>query len=154
MSRRKSVSAEELMRQLEADPKWTAQRDAKLARRAERQKRIDSDQASMIADLAAVGVCVRSVYDFVGKQAAPETALPVLVRHLNEKHLAVVREGIIRALGLPCAREIAFDSLRHAYCTERDPSLRWVIANALSGMAHLEELAELPGIEEFAALFK
>ena len=51
------------------------------------------------------------------------------------------------------AREIAFDSLRHAYCTERDPSLRWVIANALSGM-DLQELAELPGIEEFAGLFK
>ena len=141
------------MRQLEADPEWVAKRDAKAARHAERAKELAADEAPIIAELASVGVTVSSVYDFVGKQLAPDVVLPILVRHLNVEHHERIGEGLIRALGIPSARAIAFDPLREAYLKERDPTLRWVIANAFSGMARLDEVADLPGIEEFAALF-
>lgn len=147
------ITAGEQMSQLEADREWVAQRDAKAARHAERAKRLADDEAPIIAELAAVGVTVSSVYDFVGKQPAPDVALPILVRHLNVEHHERIREGLIRALSIPSARAIAFDLLRHAFLKERDPTLRWVIANAFSGMARLDEVADLPGIQEFAALF-
>jgi hypothetical protein len=147
------MTADELMSKLESDPEWVAKRDARNARRAERAKQINADEATIIGELAAVGVTVSSVYDFVGKQLAPDVALPVLVRHLNVEHHPNIREGVIRALGIPNARTLAFGPLCDAYREERDPNLRWVIANALSGMARFEELADLPGIEEFAALF-
>jgi hypothetical protein len=76
-----------------------------------------------------------------------------LVRHLNTPHLRNIREGVIRALGVPAARVLAFESLRAAYQVERDPSLRWVIANALAGMVRFDEVRDLPGIEEYAKLF-
>jgi hypothetical protein len=141
------------MRRLETDPKWVAERDARQARRAERAKRIEADETSIIADLEEVGVTVSSVYDFVNKQAAPRAALPILIKHLKVQHHPRVREGIIRSLGLPSARESAFVELCDAFCHERDPILRFVIANALSGMARFNEVEKLPGIEEFAALF-
>jgi hypothetical protein len=147
------ITAGELMRQLEADPEWVAKRDAREARHAERAKLIAADEAPIILDLAAVGVVVSSVYDFVGKQLAPDVALPVLARHLNVEHHPRIREGIIRALGIPSARGVAFEVVCDVYRSERDPTLRWVAANALSGMARFEEVAALPGIEEFVALF-
>jgi hypothetical protein len=147
------VSAEELMAQLEADPKWLAERKARNARHAARAKLAASDEAGVIADLRAVGVFAESVYDFVGKRRAPIAAFAVLIRHLDEKHLPNIREGLIRALGLPEARDVAFDRLCVAYREENDPTLRWVIANALSGMARLEELSELPHISLYAGLF-
>ena len=61
--------------------------------------------------------------------------------------------AMIRSLGVPDARGIALEPLCNAYLNERDPNLRWVIANALSAMARLGELTHLPGIEEYSALF-
>jgi hypothetical protein len=147
------MTAEELMRQLEANPEWVAQRDARAGRHAERAKQIAADEAPIIAQLATVGVAVSSVYDFVGKQLAPDLALPILVGHLEVEHHPRIREGLIRALGIPSARKIAFGPLCDAFRTERDPTLRWVIANAFSGMARFEEVSDLPGIQEFAGLF-
>jgi len=153
VARDDQITAEQLMRQLEADPEWVAKRDAREARHAERAKLIAADETSVISDLAAVGVAVSSVYDFVGNQLAPDVALPVLARHLKVEHHPRVREGIIRALGIPSARRVAFDLLCDVYRSERDSTLRWVAANALSGMARFEDVSALPGIEEFAALF-
>jgi hypothetical protein len=150
---RSEVSAEELMRRLEADPKWVAERDARQARRAARAQLEAADETSLVAGLAAVAVSVSSVYDFVGQRIAPAKAIPVLLRHLDVDHHPSIREGVIRALGVPGARPLAFDRLRAEYRRERDPNLQWVIANALSGMARLEELSDLPGIEQYAGLF-
>lgn len=147
------VTAEQLMRQLESDPEWVTERHAREGRHAERVKLIADDEATVVVELAAVGVAVSSVYDFVGKQLAPDAALPVLARHLSVEHHPNTREGIIRALGIPSARGIAFELLCDVYRNEREPMLRWVAANALSGMARFEEVSTLPGIEDFVALF-
>src|SRR5262245_23196466 len=124
MPKKKSITADELMNRLEADPEWVARRTARDARRAERECRLAADEASVIADLAAAGAFVSSVYDFVNGGPAPDIALPVLVRHLGVAHQDRIREGIIRALGIPSARGIAFEPLRDAFRNERDPTLR------------------------------
>jgi hypothetical protein len=153
VAKKKQITAGELMRKLEADPEWVAKRDTRAARRAERAKQLADDQAPIVAELAAVGITVTSIYEFVGKQLAPDVALPILVRHLSLAHHETTREVLIRSLGIPSAREIAFDPLRDEYLKERDPILRWVIANAFSTMVRFDEVADLPGIEKFASLF-
>ncbi|MBX9681086.1 MAG: hypothetical protein K2X38_20200 [Gemmataceae bacterium] len=126
----------------------------RLERRAARTARLAADEEPIIAELvAAVGVAVVSVYDFVGERIAPGEAIPILTRHLGIKHEPNVREGIIRALGIPTARDLAFKPLRDAYPLERDPTWQWVIANALAGMASFEEVADLPRIDQYEKLF-
>ena len=58
MAKRNRITAGELMRHLEADPKWVAQRDARAARQNERARQLAADEAPIIAELAAVGVAV------------------------------------------------------------------------------------------------
>lgn len=153
MANRDWISAGELMRHLENDPEWVAKRTAKDSRRIERARALTADEAPIILELASVGITVSSVYDFVGKQPASEVAIPILIRHLSVEHHERIREGLIRGLSRPSARKLAFEPLRNAFLEERDPALRWVLANALSSMARLGEVEDLPGIEAFAALF-
>lgn len=141
------------MVQLEADPTWIANRAARKTRLADSEEKVRAEEAPILADLAVAGVKAASVYDFVGKRAAPSEAIPILVRHLGRAHSPNVREGIIRALGVPSARTAAFEILCVAYRAEPEPHLRFAIANALSAMSRFDELTELPGIEKFVALF-
>ncbi len=143
MARRKAITAEELARQLESDPERVAKRDARAARLAELETTLAADEASILADLSAVGVTVSSVYDLVGTRVAPPEALPVLLRHLGVDHHERIREGLIRSLGVPGARELASGTLRAEYAKERDPGLRIAIANALAGMGDPEEFERL-----------
>jgi hypothetical protein len=154
MGKRSGITAEELMKQLNADPKWVAEQEQREARHAASAARLKADEAPILSDLAAAGIEVASVYDFLKTPLKPPEAVTVLVRHLDTPHLRNVREGVFRALGVPVARALAFESLRDAYRDERDPTLRWVIANALAGMARFEEVRELPGIEEYVKLFR
>ncbi|MBX7102567.1 MAG: hypothetical protein K1X57_00695 [Gemmataceae bacterium] len=141
------------MRQLEADPKWVAEDATREARRAAREAQFKAEEVPIIADLAAVGVDAESVWDFVCKRAAPFEAIPVLVRHLGKPYSPAVQEGMIRAIGVPWARAVAFEMLCTTFQDERDPNMRFAIANALSGMALLDDVRELPGILEYEALF-
>jgi hypothetical protein len=141
------------MNRLAADPQWVADQQARDARHAATAARLKADEVSILDELAAVGIEVGSVYDFVGRSIAPPEAIRVLIRHLKYSHDPRIREGIFRALGVPSAREVAFEPLRAAYIVEHDPSMRWVIANSLSGMAQYHEVRELPGIEQYADLF-
>jgi hypothetical protein len=154
MGKRRWITAEELMKQLHADPQWVAEQQQREARHATSTARLKADEAAILSDLTAAGIEVASVYDFLKIPSRPPGAVAVLVRHLDTPHLRNVREGVIRALGVPAARALAFEPLRAAYRVESDPTLRWVIANALAGMARFEEVRELPGIDEYAKLFR
>ena len=141
------------MRQLEADPKWVANNAAREARRAARETQFRAEEAPIVTELAAAGVAAESVGDFVGKRAAPSEAIPILVRHLGMQYSPAVREAMIRAIGVPWARAMAFEMLCTSFREERDEYVRFVIANALSGMARFDEVRELPGIQTHEALF-
>ncbi len=49
MAKRRGITAEELMRQLEADPKWVADNAAREARRAAREARFRAEEAPIVA---------------------------------------------------------------------------------------------------------
>ena len=153
MAKRRGITAEELMRQLEADPKWVAGKAAREARRAAREAQFRAEEAPIVADLTAAGVATESVDDLVGKRATPPEAISILVRHLGMPYSPPLREAMIRAIGVPWARAIAFEMLCASFREERDENLRFAIANALSGMARFDEVRELPGIQAHEALF-
>ena len=150
---RKPITAKELLQQLEADPKWVAERDARELRHRKRAEALSKDEAGLLNDLEAVGVRVSSVYDFVNSPPASLEAMLVLVRHLDIPHLPNIREGIIRALSVSSARDYAQSSLVEQFRRENDPDMKWVIANALSAMVGIEELDGLEGIIKFSHLF-
>jgi len=153
MPKRKSITAAELMRELEANPQWVAQRAAKEARSKERAKRCDEDEAGLLRDLAGVGVICGSVYDFVRGGSTPAAAFPVLVAHLDMPHMPAIRDGIIRALTRAEAKPLVFDKFMRLYSSDTDPNLRWVIADALSQIAKFEEVSHLAGKDFFHELF-
>jgi hypothetical protein len=80
--------------------------------------------------------------------------VPVLVAHLAQTHHPRIWEGIVRALSVKHAREVALAPLVAAYRSEADESRRWMLANAIVSMARYSELSDLPGIEQYRALFR
>ena len=153
MAKRPAITAEQLMNQLQADPKWVSERVTREVRRKSLEEQFEAEEAPIIADLAAAGADTTSTGDFVGKLAAPPEASRILVRHMGRGYSLAVREALIRALGVPWAREAAFEPLCAMYRIERDPHFSFLIANALSGMARFEDVSALPAIEQHASLF-
>ena len=153
MPRRKAVTAEELMRSLRADPEWSARGAARDAERAAAGHRLAVEEAPLLADLKDAGMQVGSVYDFVNSGGAPPEVVPVLVEHLSRPYHPRIREGIIRSLTVRHARELAYAPLVEAFESEREPNMRWVIANALSVLSSLDEFRDLLGIDAYADLF-
>jgi hypothetical protein len=153
MPRRKAITAEELMRSLRADPEWAARDAASEAERSAAERELVAEQADLLSDLKDVGVSASSVYDFVNAGGASPAAVPVLVKHLRRPYHPRIREGIIRSLTVRHAKELAYAPLVAMFESEREPTMRWVIANALSVISSLDELRGLEGIAEYADLF-
>ena len=141
------------MRELRADPEWSARDAAREAEHSKLQRELTAEQAPLITDLKDAGVLVNSVYDFVNAGGAPPEAVPVLVEHLRRQYHPRIREGIIRALTVRHARELACPPLVAAFKSETEPNMRWVIANALSVLSSLDELRDVAGIAAYADLF-
>jgi hypothetical protein len=146
--RRKSKTASELLKELEADPEYLeriAKRDAAVAEQARACAR---DEAALVAELRSLGHAVESVYDLVNT-ASPYPALyPVLVRHLDEPHRERIREGIIRALTVKDAATTAQDALFRHFQHESNRYLKWVLANALKTVMPYRERRKHPEIAE------
>lgn len=83
----------------------------------------------------------------------PLDAILILVAHLSEPHHPRIWEGIVRALSIKRARDLAFESLKRFYVAETVESRRWLLANAIGAMAKFTEVKDLPGIKEYRVLF-
>ena len=105
------------------------------------------DEADLVADLKRIGFRVESVYDFVNTAAPYPNAYPILVRHLSLPHDRPTREGIVRALTVKDARPVAGRALLEAFESERDPLIRWVLANALRTVLPWKERQKYPEVE-------
>lgn len=135
----KSISAAKLMSRLQSDPDWVrenAEREATHKAAVERRREeLGPQQAPLLADLAAAGVKVDSVWDLVNAKWAYPAAVPVLAVHLQRAYHPVLREGIGRALTVPEARgaaaRIILSELQKP-SGESPHSVRWVLANALT----------------------
>jgi hypothetical protein len=141
MTRRKPVTAAELMAELEADPEWVAQRDAKERERQKREQISAADEAELVREIREAGYDIDSVWDLVNNTPHPSfecrflgeyrLAYPILARHLFVPHLKENREGIIRALTVKDGGSEVESSLLNCFQSETDDHLRWVLANAL-----------------------
>jgi hypothetical protein len=156
--RRKRITAAELMEQLAHDPEYQAgiaERDAKIEAFLQE---FAGEEALISAEAAALGYKIESVWDFVNNDPHPflprpftgayEKAYPLLVRHLRLPHHSRVREGIIRALTVRDGGELVSDALLHEFHAEKDPELKWVLANALITAMPYHRRRKFPEIAE------
>ena len=147
------MTADELVRSLEADPEYQGRLARHDAAADELARICADDEAELLAELASLDINAESVYDFVNGGGAPVEAVPVLVAHLTQPHHPRIWEGIVRALSVSRAREFALEPLKQAYKKEPASDRRWILANAIGTMAKLREVQDLDGIAQYKALF-
>ena len=126
---------------LAKDPAYLAMRAKKEAELAAFAATFADEEALIAGEAAAVGYRIESVWDFVNNTPHPvlkfpftgpyERAYPLLVRHLRTRHHPRVREGIVRALTVKNGGELVWNALLQELHEESDPTLRWLLANAL-----------------------
>jgi hypothetical protein len=134
-------SAEDLLRELESNPAWVRERDARDATLAKRAAELAADERELISNIRAAGYDVDSVYDLVNNAPHPvlqrrfvgpyPNAYSVLVQHLSVPHAGPIREGIVRALTVRDVGPSVSEALLNGLRRETDSGLRWVFANAL-----------------------
>ena len=112
------------------------------------------DEQLLIRDLRARDIHVTSVWDFIASGGAPPRAVPVLVAHLSRDHHERIWEGIVRALAVKHARAEALSVLTELYRQEQNRHRRTTLAHAISAMARLDEVQDLPEIESYRSLFR
>lgn len=141
--RRGAVSAEELAAQLESNPDWVRDRDAREAERQERARRLSEAEQPIAADLRAVGVLVDSPWDLVNTSDPYPAALPVLMGHLERGgYPARVMEGLGRALAVNPS--VAFwDRLKARWLAARNSGEEDGTAVALAACATKKQLDDL-----------
>lgn len=142
---KKGLTVEEFMRQLEQDPEF-AQRKAEREKELERREAESrEEQATLLQELAAVGVNVSTVWDLVNTSATYTAALPILLDHLKQPYSDGTREGIARALAVRATRPIGWSVLVEEF-EKAEPSNKRVkdgIAVALSGASDDTVISEL-----------
>ena len=116
--RRGAVTAEELLRELEADPQFTRRQAEQEAERREVERKLREAEAPLIDDLARAGFAVDSAWDLVNRSEPYPEALPILLRHLQLPYPDRVREGIARALAVRGDAAFAWETLVELYQDE------------------------------------
>lgn len=144
MSKRKPKSADDFMKELEADQDYqaaTAERHRKLAQVEEELSRAEQP---MVQALAEVGVEVQSVWDLVNTASDYSQAVPVLEEHLRDaSYPDRVREGIARSLSFRKAAS-AWPTIIGLYRSTTDSfDLQQGLAVAMAGTVTEETIDEL-----------
>lgn len=143
--KRSSISATDLMAQLQNDPEYQRKiRDAEEARQA-RAQMLRRAERPIVADLRAAGVDVDSVWDLVNTSVPYPAALPVLIEHLDKGgYPERVMESLGRALAVkPAVRY--WDRLKARYLNARDSGEEDGCAVALAASATRAQLNDLIG---------
>jgi len=141
--KRRMVTAAELVAKLEADPEYRRKEREQERKRAAFEAELAKDEANLVKDLARAGVRVTSVWDLVNTQEPYPNAIPVLLDHLKRSHHRRIREGIVRALSVPEAQDIAFSDLYREFqsiSVEEDFQLKWLVGGALAEATTPSEL--------------
>lgn len=137
------MSAEELADELESNPEWVRDRDAREAERQERARQLSEAEQPIVADLRAAGVLVDSTWDLVNTSDPYPAALPVLMEHLERGgYPERVMEGLGRALAVKPA--VAFwERLKARWLDARGQGEEDGVAVALAACAAKEQLEDL-----------
>jgi hypothetical protein len=142
MSKQKWKTAGETMAELEKDPAFVERR---RKNEEEHQRRVEAyavAEAPLVEELRKVGVSVTSVWDLVNSVDTPPQALPVLLKHLQDRYPDAIREGIARALAVPAAK-FAWPVLVKLYEQEQGRQTKDGLAVALANIADDETIDEL-----------
>ena len=147
MTRRKAVTAEEFLRELESTPGWKAKQTAQEAEVASRQAKMAKVEAPLLADLRRSGVDVRSIWELVNMPTVYENAFPVLIEHLQRTYPDEVLEGIARALASPKARSY-LGLLVDLYMTRHNVGVKFAdgLAVAIAAMAAKDDVPVLEAL--------
>jgi hypothetical protein len=142
---RKGRTVEEILTELETDPKFREDLDRHERARRDRAEKIRQAEQPLIRELAAVGLQVESVWDLVNTRARYPAAIPVLMEHLERDYIPEVREGIARALAVP---ESAGSWQRLLEAFRREPprdrrDVKWALAVAVGGASSEETVDRL-----------
>ena len=142
MTKKKQITAAELMVQLSADPEFVARRardEEERERRAAEWRRAES---ALVDELRAAGYSVESAWDLVNTDTPYVSALPILLDHLSRPYPDAVREGIARALAVPGAR-FGWDVLLQQYTDEEDGRAKDGLAVALAAAADEDVIGDV-----------
>ncbi|REJ69683.1 MAG: hypothetical protein DWQ31_03505 [Planctomycetota bacterium] len=138
-------TAEDFMNELRADPDYQRRRAEKDRKRRELSALLTEDEKTLVADLAAVGVQVASVWDLVNTSDRYPAAIPVLLQHLKMDHHRRTREGITRALITPDARGVATRQLVRLFqeLDDAEVDYKWVLAMAIAETTTKDAIEEV-----------
>jgi len=138
------ITAEELNRQLQANPDYQKMMQEKEEKMRIFNAELAKDEEELVKEINQKGVNVESVWDLVNNVKHPfldnkftgeySEVYSILVNHLDKQHHPSIKEGIIRALTEKDARDVAKDKLLEHFYKEIDKNMRWVLSNALTTM--------------------
>jgi hypothetical protein len=139
-------------------PEYLARRERRVRERLQQARQQKVIEAPLLADCAAAGVPVDSVWDFTKAGSDYSALLPVFLKWLPLMRDAHAKQGIVRALtrrwARPAAaeplikefRRVDADSGGYVGLGGRWGSLKWAIGNALDVVADdsvFEELVDI-----------
>jgi hypothetical protein len=139
------MTAEELMAQLEADPRWVAERAKEEEELQKREDEWRRAEAPLVQELQSAGYQVKSAWDLVNTPGTYPTAVPILLAHLPRPYPGPVREGIARALAVPEAK-LGWETLVRLFREERDKRVKDGLACALAAAADDKVIGEVISI--------
>ena len=145
------------MEQLNADPKFQAQRAERERVRLKRAAECAPEDEAIASEARGLGLNVTSVWDFVNNDGREylghyfsgpyEAAYPLLIKHLAIEHDPRIREGVIRALTVKDGGPPVAEALLREFEREKEPGLRWVLANALRTALSTSQRRRRPEIQ-------
>ena len=144
-------TAEQVIRELDANPEYQARVRERRERSAAIAAACAPEDTQLVAEFRAAGIKASSVYDLVNTAAPYPELYPVLVRHLALPHHPRIREGIIRALTVKDAGSDVESALFREFQSESDPLLRWVLASALKTVMPYRTRKKHPEIQRVFA---
>ena len=157
--KRRQQTADEFLKELEADPEWVARQEARERKRQALSGVLIAAEAPLVAALREAGFDVRVVSDLFNRKEPwrkdvpippwPE-AVPILVEHLQREYPFEVKEAIVRAL-TPRFAHSALAAIVNEFRRTADPEVaaeeqRRSVEIALAGAGEYytrEELEEL-----------
>ncbi len=146
-TKRKPVTAEQLLANLHQDSRWMQQQKAREKEEIARRAESAVEQRDLLRDLAREGYSLDTVWDLVNSSAPYPKAVPILLKHVSRPYSVGVKEGIARALTTELAAgEQSCNILINEYKKLNDDglnSLKWVIGNAISIVAVRECAPEI-----------
>lgn len=128
-----SLTAAELLSKLANDKDYQEKVAEKDRQRKERELSLKKDEQPLTADLKKINAKIDSVWDLVNTTDRYPELVPVLLRHLGRPYDDLNKEGIIRALAVVEAKDVAgpflLDEFDRIDKTKID--LLWVIGNTM-----------------------